>query len=159
MCGLIVGFILAFFGGVLFIVPQNAEVEAPPAVQQTACSYQFATVNDEPLTATVQADFDDAFSAGVITVQATQFGENAVCGDSISFIAMETDFDLTITIEPTDGNILQILEVLVSYPNNITPGPQDSRITLIFTSGERLQFRYTQLVDVLNNTATVDSLK
>ncbi|MCB9457688.1 MAG: hypothetical protein H6671_17020 [Anaerolineaceae bacterium] len=116
---------------------------ALPTAQYTECGWQWATQPLPELTGQIRAMF---IAAGIadIEIQATAFGENCVPGrEGIAgyFAAMETDFDLTLTMdaglddEAIGRQVANALDVLALFPPDNTPGPMSGYLRLVILQG------------------------
>lgn len=75
---------------------------------------------------------------------AQAYGENCVTNDEdvVRFLPMETDFYLTLQVEELEdeqalGELLeQVMEVLMEFPTDATPGPQSGYVSITFEAPE-----------------------
>ena len=107
------------------------------------CGYMWASKSLPDVTAQVQAAFNTAGLKDA-NVRAEAFGENCldVDGKVQSFLAMETDFNITMTVpDLTDTQSLgewleKMLVVLDQFPHGTVPGPNPGYISVEFTSAQ-----------------------
>lgn len=85
---------------------------------------------------------------------AEAYGENCINsqGELVRFLAMETDFYISLKVEDlndkrTNGRLVeQVLDVVSEFPVAETPGPQPGYVGVTFESGgEEIRLWFTQL--------------
>jgi hypothetical protein len=85
---------------------------------------------------------------------AEAYGENCINsqGELVRFLAMETDFHVSLKVEDLNDKqengklVEQILDVISEFPVAETPGPQPGYVGVTFESGgEEIQLWFTQL--------------
>jgi hypothetical protein len=112
----------------------------------TECAFMWA---NEALPE-LSEDFNQALQNTLADAEgyAQAYGENCVTNDGevIRFLAMETDFYITLKVESIDEKQLlgelveQAMVVLAEFPTEETPGPQPGYIGIIFeTPGDSLR--------------------
>jgi hypothetical protein len=140
----------------LTVVPDAASTQATDIPSQvgadTGCGFVWAR---EPL-----ADLSNEFDAALREVlpeasgYAEAYGENCLNnqGEVVRFLAMETDFYVTLKIENLEDKqalgelIEQVLSVVAEFPPEETPGPQPGYVGITFeTPGEELRLWFTQV--------------
>jgi hypothetical protein len=93
---------------------------------------------------------------------AQAYGENCVTseGEVVRFLAMETDFYITLQVddledERTLGELVeQVMEMLTEFPTEATPGPQPGYVGITFEAPEdslRLWVMRTKIETALDN--------
>lgn len=116
----------------------------PPALETTACSWQWATQDLPDLSALA---VETLTSAGVplVEARASAYGENCVTpqGTVERFAAMQTEFDVTLAVASLDDRetigtlVYDVVGVLMTtLPVERTPGPNQGQIRLRFVAGE-----------------------
>lgn len=120
-----------------------------------AWSWHRETLTD--ITQAVQNALDEA----AIDAEADVYAFGETCGGSGTqgrFAAMETDFDFIIVVDDitdtaTMGNIAAgILQIIVNYPPDETPGPNPGRIIFMFSDDDErmnVTVRYDSAVDAM----------
>lgn len=115
----------------------------------TECGYQWAYEDLPALT----AQFDQAIKNLISNSasRATAFGENCVAPDGqvVRFLAMETDFHVTVVVQTlndydTLGNwIAQVMQVVIGFPPELIVGPKPGFVEFRFkkSSTESIGFR------------------
>jgi hypothetical protein len=117
----------------------------------TECGYAWAS---EPLV-DLSKEFGDALKKAQLeaTGYAEAYGENCLNnqGEVVRFLAMETDFHVTLKVEKLEdkealGELTeQALAVIARFPVNNTPGPQPGYIGITFSApGDELRLWFTQ---------------
>ena len=138
------------------IVPETAPAKPTdtPAqdVPYTECGFVWAR---EPL-AELSKEFDTALKAVQpgASGYAEAYGENCLNnqGEVVRFMAMETDFYVTLKIRDLEDKsvlgelIEQVLAVVAEFPVDETPGPQPGYVGIMFEApGNELRMWFTQL--------------
>lgn len=118
--------------------PHPPTSAATTAVSTTQCGYQWAYQDLPELT----AQFDAAIQTLIpnSASRATAFGENCIDsnGQVVRFLAMETDFHVTVSVEALDdyetfGNwIAQVMQVVNGLPPDLLKGPQPGFVEFRF---------------------------
>lgn len=127
-------------------LPTRETVEPPQDYMSMECAFMWA---NDPLPE-LSNDFDAALKAVQSEAEgyAQAYGENCVTneGKVVRFLAMETDFYITLKVENLEDKqilgklIEQTMEVLADFPTDETPGPQPGYIGITFeTPGDSLR--------------------
>ena len=120
------------------IVPSTKTSQPQGDYEPVECAFVWA---NEPLPK-LSDDLDEVlkgFQAGA-EGYAQAYGENCVTneGEVVRFLAMETDYHITLMVEDIDdkqalGELIEgVMEVLAEFPTEETPGPQPGYIGIIF---------------------------
>ena len=139
----------------LTVVPDTelAPLTGTPSPDQTfpECGYAWAR---QPLD-----DLSRDFKQVLMEVQpqadgrAEAYGENCINnqGEAVRFLAMETDFYVTIKVQDLEdkqalGDLVEeVLGVVAEFPVEQTPGPQPGYVGITFeASGDELRLWFTQ---------------
>jgi hypothetical protein len=120
-------------------VPAPETVEPPQYYASTECAFMWANESLPELS----ADFNQAIQdiAGA-EGYAQAYGENCVTneGEVVRFLAMETDFYVTLKVNDLENKqilgelVEQVMEVLADFPTDETPGPQPGYVGITFES-------------------------
>ena len=118
--------------------PATTTVEQPQDGQPVDCAFMWAI---DPLPE-LSESFDQALKESLPNAEgyAEAFGENCVteAGDIARFLAMETDYHITLAVDDlNDKQILgklveDVMDVLAEFPTEDTPGPQPGYIGITF---------------------------
>jgi len=133
-----------------------------PAQDSTSgeCAFMWA---NEPLPV-LSDELDQALDDAPLTAEgyAQAYGENCVTIEGIvaRFLAMETDFYITVQVEDLENKqalgelIEQIMGVLAGFPTDETPGPQPGYVGITFESSKNslnLWVKRTDIESALEN--------
>jgi hypothetical protein len=134
-------------------------VESSQDYASTECAFMWANESLPELS----ADFNQAIQdiAGA-EGYAQAYGENCVTneGDVLRFLAMETDFYVTLKVDNLENKqvlgelVEQTMEALAEFPTDETPGPQPGYVGIIFEAPEdslRLWVMRTEIEIALEN--------
>lgn len=124
------------------VVPDTAPAPVTDLPTQdynySECGFVWAR---EPLPELSQ-EFDAALKEALpqASGRAEAYGENCInnTGEVVRFLAMETDFDITVKVETLAdkqllGNLIeQVLDVVAQFPVEETPGPQPGYVGITF---------------------------
>ena len=118
--------------------PATTTVEQPQDGQPVDCAFMWAI---DPLPE-LSESFDQALKESLPNAEgyAEAFGENCVteAGDIARFLAMETDYHITLAVDDlNDKQILgklveDVMDVLAEFSTEDTPGPQPGYIGITF---------------------------
>ena len=122
--------------------PEGPVTSAPPDTQ--SCGYQWAYQDLPELSSTLQESLQVLQPGAQGTAFA--FGENCMLPDGSvgSFLAMETDFNLTLQVSALDDEselgewIVKVMQVIREIPPDQIIGPRPGRVSLTFrAAGEQ----------------------
>lgn len=123
-------------------VPALETLEPMQDYASTDCGFTWA---NEPLPE-ISSEFNQALQEVLPEAEgfAQAYGENCVTneGKVVRFLAMETDFYITLQVENLEDrqalgeSVEPIMEVLADFPSDKTPGPQPGYIGITFESPE-----------------------
>jgi hypothetical protein len=151
-------------GSRVTVTPDTASawetVEPSQVYTSTECAFIWA---NDPL-----PELSNEFNRVLKEVQseaegyAQAYGENCVTneGEVVRFLAMETDFYVTLKVENLEDKqslgefIEQVMEVLAEFPTNETPGPQPGYAGITFKARDdelRLWFTQTDAETAIEN--------
>lgn len=127
--------------------PEPSETPPPAAERYSACGWMWATEDLPELSKELSAHLSGN-NLPQTTVIATAYGENCLNqqGDVEYFLAMQTDFYVTIPVDRLDdatsmGDLAgEILTALDSFPRDELPGNGPGQVQLRFTAGEDEKF-------------------
>jgi len=160
------------------ITPTAVTVSAPsvPTITLTAptyggCGYQWTYQGLPELSSELQRAIQELQPEA--TANAFAFGEDCIHADGISrtFLAMETDFNITLQVtdladEDALGNwINQVMKSILNIPKEKIMGPRPGRVSVIFQSGDQRQGinfyidQYQSLPTRLTNAEIYQALK
>jgi len=139
-------------------VPPDKDSPTPSSSQQD-CGYQWAYDNLPDLT----EQLDQAIKAlsPEATSHATAFGENCVAPDGqvVKFLAMETDFYVTLTVVDLNdheafGNwIAQVMQIVNGFPPGILSGPNSGFVEFRFEKSQSESIGVRVPIQQYNETA------
>ena len=130
----------------LNITPTAQVVPPPQNNESVECAFVWA---NDPL-----PELSEAFNKALKEIQsdaegyAQAYGENCVTaqGEVVRFLAMETDFYITLNVENLEDRqalgdgVEQVMEVMAEFPTDETPGPQPGYIGITFeATGDSLR--------------------
>jgi len=140
--------------------PETKTVESAQDYNSSECAFMWAK---NPLPE-LSGDFDRILKVSLPNAEgyAEAYGENCITetGESARFLAMETDYHVTLGVDDLDNKQLlgklieEVMGVLIEFPTEETPGPQPGYIGLTFeTSNDsvRLWIMRTDIEDALEN--------
>lgn len=124
-------------------LPQDRPAPAPAGAVTTNpqdCGYQWANQNLPELSSRFQQSMQALQPEA--RAQAYAFGENCLRADGsiASFAAMETDFNITLTVDDLANQsvlgrwIVQVMQVIASIPADQIAGPRPGRVSMVFQS-------------------------
>jgi hypothetical protein len=126
------------------------DTETPQDYVSTECAFMWV---NKPLSE-LSEDFNQALKdISRAEGYAQAYGENCVTGEGevVRFLAMETDFYITMQVENLDNKqvlgelIEQVMGVLAEFPTDETPGPQPGYIGITFEMpGDELRLWVTR---------------
>ncbi len=137
--------------------PSPTMTRTPGFATTVPCAWSWHRESLPDITQAVQNALDEAEINAEVDVYA--FGE--ICsapGTQGRFAVMETDFDFTIVVEDindtaTMGDIAaDILQIIVNYPPDETPGPNPGRIIFMYSNDDErinVMVRYNHAMDRL----------
>jgi len=132
-------------------VPSQETVEPAQVNESAPCAFVWA--NDS------LPELSEAFDKALKEIQtqaegyAKAYGENCVTeqGEVVRFLAMETDFYITLKVESLENKQAlgelseQVMAVLAEFPTDETPGPQPGYIGITFEApGDSLRIWFTR---------------
>ncbi len=130
-----------------------------PSTSQQQCGYQWA-YNELP---ELTEKFDQTIKTlnPSSTSHTTAFGENCIAPDGqvAKFLAMETDFYVTLPVTDLSnyesfGNwIVQVMQVVNSYPPDMLAGPNHGFVQFAFEKNEEERFGVRVPIQQYNETA------
>jgi len=119
-------------------VPALETLEPTQDYASTDCGFTWA---NEPLPE-ISSEFNQALQEVLPEAEgfAQAYGENCLTneGEVLRFLAMETDFYITLQVENLENKrvlgeyVEQVMEVLADFPIGETPGPQPGYIGITF---------------------------
>lgn len=126
--------------------PATITIEPAPDYETGDCAFMWAKNPLPELT----KDFDQILKESLPKAEgyAEAYGENCITetGEVSRFLAMETDFHVTLTVDDLDDKqtlgtlIEEVMIVLSEFPTENTPGPQPGYVGIIFeTSNDSLR--------------------
>ena len=120
------------------VAPATITVEPPQDYQTGECAFMWA----KELLPDLSENLNQALNESLPNAEgyAEAYGENCVTetGDIARFLAMETDFHITLKVDDLDdkqtlGKLVEVvMDVLAEFPTKDTPGPQPGYIGLTF---------------------------
>ena len=121
--------------------PPTATTQAPSTPRPEDCGYQWAQKDLPELSKSFQGSLQALQSEA--QARAYAFGENCMLADGSvgGFSAMETDFNVTLTVtdltneSDLGGWVVKVMQVIQSIPKDQLEGPQPGRVMIIFQSG------------------------
>lgn len=128
---------------------QATQTAAAAQLPYPLCVWVWHTEPLPDLSEQLQQALDDA-GLETAAAEALAFGENCVGADGAvdRFAIMQTDFVIRLEVEALDGPsagpvIAAVLEVLMAWPREATPGPAEGYITLMLRTpqGHTMQLR------------------
>ena len=135
-------------------------MESSQDYDSTECAFVWA---NEPLPE-LSDDFNQALQNTLKDAEgyAQAYGENCITdkGEVIRFLAMETDYYITLQVENLDekqilGELIEkVMEVMAEFPTDETPGPQSGYIGITFKAPRdeiRLWFTQTEAQTAIDN--------
>jgi hypothetical protein len=133
--------------------------ETPSSSEPQQCGYTWANEELPEVSEKLNQAFEDA-GFGDLQARASAYGENCMGanGQVVRFMAMQTDFYLTIPVEDVEdaqemgGWIAKVFPVIERFPPGEVPGPNLGYIGIRFTgsAGEKnLWFRQQTARDLL----------
>jgi hypothetical protein len=128
------------------------ETDTPPQDDSsTECGFVWARESLPELSQEFDAALKEALPQA--SGYAEAYGENCITnqGEVVRFLAMETDFYATLTVENLEDKQAlgkfaeQVLSVLAGFPVGSTPGPQPGYVGITFQSpGDELRLWFTR---------------
>ena len=146
-------------------IPDSITPPADSPSDPGACGYQWA-YQDLP---ELSSNFQQSIQALQPEAQATAFafGENCLLSDGsvARFIAMETDFNVTVQVSDLTNEsdlgewIVNVMQVVTAIPTEQIVGPRPGRVSLIFQSGgdqQGVNFYVNQFQELPSGLSTAE---